>query len=111
MSNSQRTITDCTVAADMQTTMRLIGDFWVLNIVDAIRESELRFGEIEKAMPISPATLTNRLKKLEQEKVIIRNVATVDRQSVTYALTEKGKGLLVVLSSISDFTERYNKID
>ena len=85
--------------------MKLICDFWVLNIVDAIGGREVRFGEIEKSIPISPATLTNRLKKLEDQGVVVRHIETLDKQSVTYALTKKGRDLLPIILAIKQFSE------
>lgn len=88
--------------------MKLICDFWVLNIVDAIGDREMRFGEIEKSIPISPATLTNRLKKLEEEGAIARHVETLDKQSVTYSLTQKGRDLLPIILAIKQFSEMHS---
>lgn len=86
--------------------MKLVGDFWTLRLVDAIRNDEVRFCEIERRIPdISPATLTGRLKKLEESGIIDRRVETLDRQSVCYALTPRGLGILPVLESIKNFTE------
>ncbi|MES2876623.1 MAG: helix-turn-helix domain-containing protein [Patescibacteria group bacterium] len=85
--------------------IKLIGDFWTLRIVDAIREDEVRFCEIERRMlDINPATLTGRLKKLEDAQMIDRRVETLDRQSVSYVLTERGRRILPVLESIKEFT-------
>lgn len=88
--------------------MKLVGDFWTLHIIDALRVAELRFCEIERALPASnPATLTNRLKRLVSAGVVNRLEETRDKQSVTYALSEKGHGILPVLDSIKTFTRSY----
>lgn len=85
--------------------MKLIGDFWTLGIIDSLRESELRFCEIERALPHSnPSTLTTRLKRLEEAGVITRLLETKDKQSVTYVLTQKGKDIIPVLDAIKSFT-------
>ena len=90
---------------DFDTASHLLGDFWTLRIIDALRDGELRFAEIERTIPaISPATLTGRLKKLEEAEVVLRNVETRDRQSVTYSLTEKGQGIIPVIDAIKSFT-------
>lgn len=90
--------------------MKLIGDFWTLHIIDALRSQELRFCEIERALLSSnPATLTNRLRRLEEAGVVNRLEETRDKQSVTYELSEKGKGILPILDSIKTFTEAYLK--
>ena len=93
---------------DFDRASHLLGDFWTLQIADALRDDELRFCEIERAIPaISPATLTGRLKKLEDAEVISRNVETRDRQSVTYSLTNKGQGIVPILDAIKSFTNEY----
>jgi DNA-binding HxlR family transcriptional regulator len=87
-------------------TMKLVGDFWTLRIIDALSDRELRFCEIERGVSdISPATLTNRLKKLEDNHLIQRLVETRDKQSVTYILTDKGQGVLPILQAIRRFTD------
>lgn len=98
----------CTDPVAFDQAMKLIGDFWTLRIIGAVREGELRFCEIERALPdISPATLTNRLKKLEEAEIIDRRVETMDRQSVCYALSGRGVGILPVLDSIREFTDKH----
>lgn len=86
-------------------TMKLVGDYWTLRLVDVIRDDEVRFCEIERRLPdINPATLTARLKKLEEAEIVDRLIETKDRQSVSYVLTGRGKQLLPVLESIKNFT-------
>lgn len=85
--------------------IKLIGDFWTLRLIDAIRDDEVRFCEIERRVPdINPATLTGRLKKLEDAGVIDRSVETKGKQSVCYALTDRGRRILPILESIKEFT-------
>lgn len=88
--------------------MKLVGDFWTLHIVDVLRGQELRYCEIERALPFSnPATLTKRLKRLEEAGIVGRLVETRDKQSVTYVLSEKGAGILPLLDSIKEFTVKH----
>lgn len=99
-------VTTCEDPVVFDEAMKLVGDFWTLRLVDAIRHDEVRFCEIERRVPdISPATLAGRLKKLEESGVIERRVETVDRQSVCYVLTNRGLGILPVLESIKNFTK------
>lgn len=88
--------------------MKLVGDYWNLRIVDALQNKELRFTELQRAVVhINPVTLTTRLRKLEEADVIVRACETCDKQSVTYALTTKGHGLVTVLVSIRGFATTY----
>ena len=98
----------CQQVDTFEEAMKIVGDFWTLRIVESLRESELRFCGLERARPeISPATLTTRLKRLEEKGVIFRKLETRDRQSVSYQLTERGEGIIPVLDSIKQFTSQH----
>ena len=61
--------------------------------------NELSFNELKRALPgINTRTLTDRLRLLEQRKIIIRNVKTESPLRVNYSLSDFGKeeGLLLV---------------
>lgn len=90
------------------TELKMLGDFWTLEIIQALSESEKRFSEIERALvTINPTTLSNRLKKLEKQNILVRKLETVDKLSVVYALTKKGQGILPVLHQIKLFAKKY----
>jgi DNA-binding HxlR family transcriptional regulator len=90
--------------------LKMLGDFWTLAIVQALNGSEKRFSQLQRELTrASPTTLTNRLKKLEQQGLIKRKEETVDRLSVVYSLTDKGRGILPILREISIFANRYLK--
>lgn len=91
-------------------TLKLLGDYVTLRIIDFLRLSELRFTELQRAIgDVNSVTLSNRLKRLEASGVIEREEATIDKQSVAYRLTGLGKGLLPVLREIQNFTRRHGK--
>lgn len=101
--NIMKTTTQDTLS--FQDTAKLVGDAWTLRVIDAVAQTEQRFSELERYIPdICPATLTNRLRKLEEAGIIIRRDSTVDKQSVTYALTERGNKVLPVIHAIKQFT-------
>jgi DNA-binding HxlR family transcriptional regulator len=87
-------------------TFQMFGDRWTLRIVNALRGGELRFKEIEKRLDINSATLTTRLKRLEDLKVIVRTEETIDKLSVTYKLTRFGMELLPIYDGIVTFGEK-----
>ena len=87
---------------------KLLGDFCTLRVIETIGGGELRFGELQRGLDnFNPVTLTSRLKKMEEAGLIVRQVETVDKQSVTYALTEKGKDCLPVIEAIKTFTRKH----
>jgi DNA-binding HxlR family transcriptional regulator len=87
---------------------KLLGDFCTLRVIETIGENELRFTEIQRGLDnINPVTLTSRLKKMEEAELIVRKVETVDKQSVTYCLSEKGRDCLPIIEAIKAFTLKY----
>ncbi|MDP2692831.1 MAG: helix-turn-helix domain-containing protein [bacterium] len=92
------------------TELKMLGDFWTLAIVQALDDSEKRFSELQRELTkASPTTLTNRLKKLEEQKIVKRKEETVDKLSVAYSLTDKGRGILPILHEIHIFADQFLK--
>lgn len=88
--------------------LKILGDYWTLEIIQALSAGGLRFGQIQKQIShVNPATLTNRLKKLTTQHLVDRTEETVDKQSVVYSLTKKGRGVLPILREITVFAQTY----
>ena len=88
--------------------LKMLGDFWTLAIIQALYDGEKRFSQLERELAdANPSTLTNRLKKLEKQKIIQRKKETLDKLSVVYSLTDKGRGILPVLEQIRIFAEKF----
>lgn len=105
--NSKNICDSPQTVTSFENTMKFIADFWTLRIIDTIRDKELRFCEIERLLPkANPATLTGRLKRLEQFGAIQRLEETRDKQSVTYKLTKKGNETLPIIEAIKAFTDK-----
>jgi DNA-binding HxlR family transcriptional regulator len=89
-------------------TLKLLGDYVTLRVIDFLRTGELRFTELQRSIgDVNSVTLSSRLKRLEAGGILERKEATIDRQSVAYRLTALGKGLLPILREIQGFTTRY----
>lgn len=96
------------ISNELNSAIKLIGDDWILCIVGSLKAKELRFCELQRAVTgINPVTLTNRLKRLEKEKIIRRKEETLDKLSVVYELTEKGQGILPIIKEIDQFAKKF----
>ena len=88
----------------------LLGRKWALLIVHYLNEAApnpLRFCELQDALGgLNPATLSQRLKELEQAGLVERHAAD-DRLPVAYALTTIGRDLGGVVAQLNDWGRRW----
>ena len=85
-------------------TLKIIGSKWTMLLIHNIFEGKNRFGELQRALPgISPKTLTQRLRELEQHGIISKKVYAEVPLHIEYSLTEKGKSLRGVFRSLENW--------
>jgi DNA-binding HxlR family transcriptional regulator len=90
----------CSVAACAE----ILGTKWTALIVHELSEGPRRFSEIEHSCAgISPRTLSERLRALEQEGILARQSFAERPPRVEYALTDKGEALLPCIDAMRRF--------
>ncbi len=88
-------------------TMRLLGDYWTLRIIDTLKAGEMRFCELQRLLDnLNPVTLSTRLKKLEDASLVARHKEAVDKISVSYSLTSLGIQSLTVVDALYHFSSK-----
>lgn len=93
---------------DFHHHLKIFGDAWMLIIVSELLDGTCRFNELQrKVCGISPVTLTNRLKKLEELGVITRTAKAEDQLSVSYCVTDKGLAMRPALEAIRAYGRDY----
>lgn len=81
--------------------IEFIGKRWMGVIIHTLLERPKRFHEIVAAIPgISDRLLTERLRDLEQEGLIVKKQINATPKKVEYELTEAGRELEEVISAI-----------
>jgi DNA-binding HxlR family transcriptional regulator len=99
---------DAQVCEVFHKAIELIGRRWTGAIVSVMLKGATRFCEIREAIPgISDRLLTERLKELEDNGVVMRTVIDARPPQVSYRLTEKGLALEPVLDSVSAWGARW----
>ena len=94
----------CSVAACAE----IIGAKWTAILVHDMSEGPRRFSELEHSCAgISPRTLSERLRWLEQEGVVERHSYPESPPRVEYELTEKGGALLPIIAEMRRFGHEY----
>jgi DNA-binding HxlR family transcriptional regulator len=92
--------TSCAVAA----TAEIIGAKWTALLVHDLSEGPRRFSELEHSCAgISPRTLSERLRALEDEGVVERRSYAESPPRVEYELTDKGQALLPIIVEMRRF--------
>src|SRR3954470_19652738 len=90
-------VTSCSVAACAD----IIGSKWTALIVHDLSEGARRFSQLERACPgISPRTLSERLRVLEEDGIVMRHSYPESPPRVEYELTGKGEGLLPIIGAM-----------
>ena len=80
---------------------------WLLSILFAALGGALRFNEFVDAIEgISPRMLTERLRDLEDAKLVERTVVPSTPPFVEYRLTAKGRQLAPVIEALREYAVR-----
>lgn len=88
--------------------MEIVGRRWTGAIVRALLAGDVRFGEVRTTIPgISDRLLSQRLKELEIEGVVKRQVFDKTPVRIEYRLTEKGEALALVVQAVSAWAEEW----
>jgi DNA-binding HxlR family transcriptional regulator len=91
----------CPVARSLEA----VGDAWSVLIVREAFAGKRRFGEFEKSLGVAKNILTVRLRKLVALGVLEQVPAAAGGAHREYALTEKGRGLYLVLMALRQWGE------
>lgn len=83
-------------------TMSLVSGKWKMHILFWLSKRDVfRYGELKKVLgKITHKMLSNQLKELESDELIIRTQYNEIPPKVEYSLSEKGKSLMPVLNAI-----------
>ena len=74
--------------------MRRIGDRWTLRLVGALLEGDRTFGELASEVDgIAPNILTARLRKLEEDRLVVSTPYSTRPVRHHYELTADGRSL------------------
>jgi DNA-binding HxlR family transcriptional regulator len=84
-----------------------VGDRWSLLVVDALLDGPRRFGELRDGLPgIAPNILTDRLRRLERERIVVATPYSRRPPRMEYALTGDGRDLASALRLLADWGSR-----
>ena len=91
-----------------ETTIRMLGDRWKMQIIECLMDGTKRFGELKKELgDITQKVLTSNLRMLEENGILVRHVYAEIPPRVDYTLTAIGYNLKPVIDSMVAWAEEY----
>lgn len=93
----------------VEATLRVIGRKGTLLILQELLSGPKRFTALEKALGVSPRTLSERLKELEDQSIVERKAYAEVPPRVEYTLTEKGHALAPLIDAVRDWERSWDE--
>jgi DNA-binding HxlR family transcriptional regulator len=86
-----------------------VGDRWTLLIVEALLDGPLRFADLVERIGIASNILSQRLKRLERDALIVAQPYSERPRRFEYELTETGRELAGALRLLADWGARHSE--
>ena len=95
-------------ACPVATTVNLIGNKWKLLILRDLLAGTKRFGELRKSVAgISQKVLTDNLRALEEDGIVVRKIYAEVPPRVEYSLSELGETLRPIIDVMEKWGTAY----
>lgn len=98
---------DTSICPRFEKAMGLLSQRWTGLIIYQLTHGPMRFCNIEAAMAVSGRVLSERLKDLEAEGIVKRNVIPETPVRIEYSLTEKGLALQPIMKEVEKYAETW----
>src|SRR3954449_6719152 len=100
MTGSLRTVAPTALSE----ALKRVGDRWTLLIVEALLDGPRRFGDLQEVVEgIAPNILTQRLRHLEREAIVLSRPYSERPPRLAYELTSAGRELAGALRLLGDW--------
>ena len=100
--------TEGQVCEHFQHAAEILGRRWNPQVIRVLLYGPARFGELRERVPgISDTLLSERLKQLEAEGIVLRTVHGGRPVLIQYSLTESGAALGKAIDALGEWAERY----
>ena len=97
-----------TSATPLAEALARVGDRWTLLVVEALLAGPLRFNDLTDQIPgIAASILSDRLKRLEREALIVARPYSDRPPRAVYQLTAEGTDLAGALRLLADWGARH----
>jgi DNA-binding HxlR family transcriptional regulator len=98
-----RELAECSLPAALEA----MGERWSFLILRAAFNGLFHFEEFQSELGIARNILANRLARLVEHGILMREAMADDRRKIEYRLTEKGAALLPTMIALRQWGERW----
>lgn len=98
---------DKSMCPKFEKAMGILGQRWTGLIIYQLLSGPQRFCHIESAVGVSGRVLSERLKDLEHEGIVKREVYPETPVRIEYSLTEKGLSLMPLMKEIENWSHTW----
>ncbi|HWK24675.1 MAG TPA: helix-turn-helix domain-containing protein [Ureibacillus sp.] len=98
-----------TICPKFEKAISLLSQRWTALVIYQLLSGSQRFSEIQSAIGISGKVLSDRLKDLEQQGIVKREVIPDTPVVIEYSLTEKGQSIEPILRTIENWSQKWVK--
>jgi len=98
--------------SEIEITIEILSGKWIVLLLTHLGEEKVvRFNEFRKVFPdITQKMLSQQLKKLEVNNIIVKKIYNEVPPKVEYRLTTEGKKLLPILDTMQEWGQSYLKV-
>lgn len=96
-----------TICPKFEKSLSILSKRWTTLIIFQLLKGSQRFCQIESDIGISGRVLSERMKELEKEGIVIRKVYDETPVRIEYSLTDKGRALEASLQEIQKWSEQW----
>lgn len=95
-------------ACPVAKSLELLGERWTLLVIRDLLKGEKRFQDLQETLVgVAPAVLSDRLKRLEAEGIVVRRLYSTRPRRAAYNLTARGRELGLVVGALAVWGSRH----
>ncbi|SHJ53970.1 transcriptional regulator, HxlR family [Bradyrhizobium lablabi] len=95
------------MACSIAGVLEAIGDRWAVLILRDLSLGLARYEDLRRSTGVTNATLSDRLKHLEDNELIERRLYQTNPERYEYVLTPKGRDIILVLHALAQVGDKW----
>ena len=94
-------------SCSLTNALNMLGSRWKPVIICAMRKRKVRFGQLVAVIGLSKKVLTEQLRQLEEDGIVLREELNESPVRVVYSLTPKGLELVPILNQLEAWDKKH----